>query len=292
MIEESIGIFYILNMDNINYSSLYDYINNKSNFNSIDINDKLIELFILYYKDDIINEFIISVDKLLEFNIIKKYNDFKLLISKYNLILNQDYYEKDNKYIINFNTFKYCIILSNNINSKHFILLEKYLYEYQLYKINILKEENFSIKEDIKYINDCNIEKDKIIFNLKNTNLIPVIDDIFININKSNIQQEKKISECFVLMKESELTYYVIRSQKKNIHKLINKKQKIGYSLIEFEDTSNAVFIWNIIKDALLINKNIKCVYNNIYLLNISDYDFITTIKHIFIKHKENINLF
>jgi hypothetical protein len=277
---------YLLNMNN--KIPIKHYFEETSKLFTLKIKSSFIEFFIIYYVN-CVNK--IPLSKLITYNVIKHIDEFDALSNKYKFILDIDFWIINLEYLLSLDTFKYCIILANNQYSKSFIFLERCLFYYQSYQIKLLNIENFSIREDIKYINECNIEKDKIINNLKNNiNIQDILKNIISNIsNDFNTQDQHQILEYFVLMKKIDKIYYVIRSQEKNINKIISKKKKSGYFIVEIENIANSVYFWNIIKNTLIQTNKIKCTYNHVELINIEDSEFILIIKHIFAEYKNNL---
>jgi hypothetical protein len=101
----------------------------------------------------------------------------------------------------------------------------------------------------------------------------------------------EELTERFVLMKKDS-EFYVIRSQVRNIGKVIKNKKRLGYSKIEdleSECIPNSTYLWNVIKEELIKDNKIKCKYNSFELNNLTEPDLVDMIIRVF-KSRNEIN--
>jgi len=102
---------------------------------------------IICSKHCIINEYIISEEDLILWNILSENKDIKQLFEKNKLVENKDYksYTTPAKYYLTFISFKKCLYFGENKYKNYFISLEHY-YDYythtKLIKANKLIDEN------------------------------------------------------------------------------------------------------------------------------------------------------
>ena len=105
----------------------------------------------------------------------------------------------------------------------------------------------------------------------------------------AHMPDNNELSDRFVVMK-SNIDYYVIRAQERNICNAIKRQEDKGYSrirdLIESETIPNSIYLWNTIKDELVKEKKIT-THRNTFKLNIPESDFVTIVKSIFDQRKE-----
>jgi hypothetical protein len=101
----------------------------------------------------------------------------------------------------------------------------------------------------------------------------------------------EELTERFVLMKKGS-EFYVIRSQVRNIGKVMRSKELLGYSKVEDLDSEtipNSTYFWNVIKEELIKERKIRTKYNSFTLNNLSEHDLVDTIKEVF-KSRNEIN--
>ena len=115
------------------------------------------------------------------------------------------------------------------------------------------------------------------------------VNKISNKLNCAHMPDNNELSDRFLVMK-SDVDYYFIRAQDRNIYNAIKKQEDKGYKrikdLIKSESIPNSIYLWNTIKDELIKEGKIK-TYRNTFNLNISESDFITIIKSIFDQRKE-----
>ena len=104
----------------------------------------------------------------------------------------------------------------------------------------------------------------------------------------AHMPNDNELSDRFVVMK-SDIDYYVIRAQERNIYNAIKRQEDKGYKkindLIESESIPNSIYLWNTIKDELIKEKKIK-TFRNSFTLEIPEQDFVTIVKSIFDQRK------
>ena len=218
-------------------------------------------------------------------------------------------------------TFFLCLTRSKNsceYAEYYFHVLEIYDYyeEYfsKLYKQNIMKlnleviektHENISLLEKmdilIKEMKDQTKKMDD--QTRQNNEQMKKLDkqseqlsELQITVNKisskldscAHMPSDDELADRFVVMK-SDIDYYVIRAQDRNILNAIKRQESKGYKkitdLIESESIPNSIYLWNTIKDELIKEKKIK-TFRNSFTLEIPERDFVTIVKSIFDQRK------
>ena len=131
----------------------------------------------------------------------------------------------------------------------------------------------------------------------QNNKQMDKLSELQITVNKisnkldscAHMPDNNELSDRFVVMK-SDVDYYVIRAQDRNIYNAIKRQEDKGYKrikdLIESESIPNSIYLWNTIKDELIKEKKIK-TFRNTFNLNIPESDFITIVKSIFDQRKD-----
>ena len=131
----------------------------------------------------------------------------------------------------------------------------------------------------------------------QNNKQMDKLSELQITVNKisnklnscAHMPDNNELSDRFVVMK-SDIDYYVIRAQDRNIYNAIKRQEDKGYKrikdLIESESIPNSIYLWNTIKDELIKEKKIK-TFRNTFNLNIAESDFITIVKSIFDQRKD-----
>lgn len=130
-----------------------------------------------------------------------------------------------------------------------------------------------------------------------NNKQIEKLSELQITVNKisskldncAHMPDNNELSDRFVVMK-SDIDYYVIRAQDRNIFNAVKRQEQKGYEkikdLIEFESIPNSIYLWNAIKDELVKENKIN-THRNTFKLKIPESDFITIVKSIFDQRKE-----
>ena len=131
----------------------------------------------------------------------------------------------------------------------------------------------------------------------QNNKQMDKLSELQITVNKisnkldscAHMPDNNELSDRFVVMK-SDVDYYVIRAQDRNIYNAIKRQENKGYTkikdLINSESIPNSIYLWNAIKDELIKENKIK-TFRNTFNLNIPESDFITIVKSIFDQRKE-----
>lgn len=131
----------------------------------------------------------------------------------------------------------------------------------------------------------------------QNNKQIEKLSELQITVNKisskldncAHMPDNNELSDRFIVMK-SNVDYYVIRAQDRNIFNAIKRQENKGYEkikdLIEFESIPNSIYLWNAIKDELIKENKIE-THRNTFKLNIPESDFITIVKSIFDQRRE-----
>jgi len=255
-------------------------------------------------------------------------NDIKKIFKRCHLKENEDYVIRrqlaakskgapKDMYYLTPKAFKICLISSSNETKyrEYYLFLEECVHYYNIGQNNKLKEENNSLKEELDVTNEelSHVEEERDTLSDKLDRLIAKMDkqDIKMDtIQKSNETMQNtlnkivnkldniavppkddNLTERFALMKKTDNTFYVIRSQERSIKTTIAKKEKLGYSkvsdLLESELIPNSTYLWICIKDILIKENKIKCYYNDITLKNISESDLVQVINHVFDSRKD-----
>jgi hypothetical protein len=223
--------------------------------------------------------------------------------------------------------FKECLMRAKNtkIYTKYYILLERSIKYYQKYQmeyknnqiqnkdnqiwnqdnqiwnrdnqiVSLLKEMNeinanlISVKEETK---KSNTKFDEQMVETKKSNT--KIDELQNTLNiivdslkeRAPTPDDTKLANKFVIIKNDNNSYTVIRSQDKSVSKLIKNKNIIN--CIENENIPNSIYLWNAVKNELTKEKKIICNYNTFAINenNFSEMEFIQLIKDIFDKRME-----
>jgi hypothetical protein len=248
-------------------------------------------------------------------------SNVKTLIDQYDFIEHKEYlifniqiqHPSGIKHKINYvfhpDAFKICLIRSKNtkVYANYYILLErsiKYYNDYQIqyknnqiqYKDNQIQNEknkNFQISSLLKKRDEQIVESNtKINIILEdNTKIKSILDNIVNRLKSlSPTLDNIKLSNKFIIIKNDNNSYTVIRSQDKFVNKLIKNKNIIN--CIENENIPNAIYLWNAVKNELTKEKKIVCNYNT-FAINentFSETEFIQLIKDIFDKWMEYKN--
>lgn len=96
---------------------------------------------------------------------------------------------------------------------------------------------------------------------------------------------DDKKAERFVIMKNNEDVYCVIRRQKKSLSGAVKEQEKKGYSKLQGIIESETIYLWNVIKDELIKDRKITTKYNS-FKLNMPEEDLVTLIKGVFNRRK------
>lgn len=227
------------------------------------------------------------------------------------------------QYTLTPKAFFICLVRSKNSSEYaiyYFHVLEIYDY-YESYYRAVLEKENAKQKNTIEELILCTKQQNELIReqNSKldkqsvdskilqdkldrqsedNKTIQCQLTDLQVTMNKivskldncTEYPSDDKLSERFVIMKNSENVYYVIRRQEKNLRKSIKEKENEGYikldDIIESETIPNSVYLWNVIRDELKKERKIVTKYNT-FELKINEEDLIAIIKAVFDRRKE-----